>query len=62
MKAVPEGWRLPTDDDWKKLEATLGMSVSQIGMLDEWRGNYEGNLLKVGKDGIGFDVVYAGGR
>ena len=38
LKAVPEGWRLPTDDDWKKLEATLGMSVSQIGMLDEWRG------------------------
>ena len=62
LKAVPEGWRLPTDDDWKKLEATLGMSVSQIGLLDEWRGNYEGNLLKVGEGGIGFDVVYAGGR
>lgn len=25
VKSAPEGWRLPTDEDWKKLEATLGM-------------------------------------
>lgn len=40
--------RLPTDDDWKKLEKTLGMSVSEINMSDEWRGSYEGDLLKEG--------------
>ena len=25
QEAVPDGWRLPTDDDWKKLEMALGM-------------------------------------
>lgn len=62
LKAIPEGWRLPTDDDWKKLEQTLGMPLSQINILDEWRGSYEGDLLKTGEQGIGFDVVYAGAR
>lgn len=26
IKSAPEGWRLPTDEDWKKLEKTLGMT------------------------------------
>ena len=26
QEAVPDGWRLPTDDDWKKLEMALGMA------------------------------------
>ncbi len=26
MASAPEGWRLPSDEDWKKLERTLGMS------------------------------------
>ena len=25
VASAPEGWRLPTDEDWKKLERTLGM-------------------------------------
>lgn len=25
MASAPEGWRLPTDEDWQKLERTLGM-------------------------------------
>ena len=62
LQAVPDGWRLPTDDDWKKLEETLGMSVSEINMLDEWRGSYEGDLLKEGEQGIGFNAGYAGAR
>lgn len=26
VNSAPEGWRLPTDEDWKKLERTLGMT------------------------------------
>lgn len=62
VKAVPEGWRLPTDDDWKKLEESLGMPVSQMNMLNEWRGNCEADFLKEGEHGIGFNVTYAGAK
>lgn len=61
LQAVPEGWRLPTDEDWKKLEETLGMPVSELDLLDEWRGR-EADLLKEGEQGIGFNVNYAGGK
>ena len=27
LAACPEGWRLPTDEDWQNLETTLGMSA-----------------------------------
>ena len=33
LKSAPEGWRLPTDEDWQKLERTLGMkNTSDRGM------------------------------
>lgn len=58
-KAVPEGWRLPSDEDWKKLEATLGMNASEIEKINAWRGRNAGDYLKVG--GItGFDALYGG--
>lgn len=59
-KAVPEGWRLPTDEDWKKLEKALGMSASELEKLEEWRGGMEGLFLKSGDDGIGFDALLSG--
>lgn len=59
-KAVPEGWRLPTDEDWKKLEKTLGMSVSELDKIEEWRGGKEGAWLKSEDDGIGFDALLGG--
>lgn len=60
QKAVPEGWRLPTDDDWKKLEETLGMSRQEIDKLNEWRGAGAGTLLK--EEGVtGFNARMAGG-
>lgn len=35
MASAPDGWRLPTDEDWKALEQSLGMTdVDNIG----WRG------------------------
>ena len=34
----PEGWRLPTDEDWQSLERALGMPEGDIAGLG-WRGN-----------------------
>lgn len=42
--ACPEGWRLPTDEDWKNLEMTLGMSASDANKWDE-RGNIASRML-----------------
>ena len=49
---APEGWRLPTDEDWKKLEKVLGMSP---GELDDtgWRGSVEGELIQQDETGSG---------
>ena len=62
LQAIPEGWRLPTDEDWEKLERALGMSAAELDKTNEWRGNREAALLKEGSEGIGFDVRYGGGR
>ncbi len=58
-KAVPEGWRLPTDDDWKKLEKTLGMSDAECDQLNAWRGEGIGTSLKL-NGGSGFDAPMGG--
>ncbi|MFH2047969.1 MAG: FISUMP domain-containing protein, partial [bacterium] len=42
---TPEGWRVPTDNDWKELEAFLGISDSEIDFTT-WRGTNEGGKLK----------------
>lgn len=59
-QAIPEGWRLPTDEDWKSLETALGMLPEDLDILDEWRGNGQGDVLKEG--GCGFDVLFGGSR
>ena len=43
--AVPQGWRLPTDEDWKDLELNMGMSEKEINSL-EWRGESLGVQIK----------------
>jgi uncharacterized protein (TIGR02145 family) len=42
---APEGWHIPTDDEWKKLEMTLGMSQSEADDSDRYRGTDEGSKL-----------------
>lgn len=59
---VPEGWRLPTDEDWAKLEKVLGMRDDDITIFEDWRGEGLARALKVGDDGIGFDALFAGAR
>lgn len=41
---APEGWHIPTDEEWKDLEATIGMKQSEIEATG-WRGIAEANAL-----------------
>ena len=40
---APEGWHIPTDDEWKELEIALGMNNSAEGK--GWRGMNQGTQL-----------------
>jgi uncharacterized protein (TIGR02145 family) len=42
---APEGWHIPTDADWKKLEQFVGMNDGVAEMIG-WRGTDEGEKLK----------------
>jgi uncharacterized protein (TIGR02145 family) len=42
----PTGWHLPSDEDWKTIETFLGMSSSDVNIVDTWRGTTEGDKLK----------------
>jgi uncharacterized protein (TIGR02145 family) len=44
-EACPTGWHLPTDDEWKKLEKSLGMSQTVADSVYS-RGTNEGGKLK----------------
>ena len=37
LKAVPEGWRLASETDWRKIERELGLSLEDI-YAEHWRG------------------------
>ena len=43
---APEGWRIPTDEDWKELERYLEMTAEETDKTG-WRGQKEGNSLKI---------------
>lgn len=59
MNSCPDGWHLPSDEEWKKLEIELGMKMG----TDErgWRGTRPGQglLLKRG-GGTNFEAKLAG--
>jgi uncharacterized protein (TIGR02145 family) len=42
---APEGWHVPTDEEWKQLEMFLGMSQSEADATN-WRGTDEGGKMK----------------
>ena len=70
---APEGWHVPTDQEWKELEMYLGMSES-VAELSGMRGTDEGGKLKeIGTDNwkypntgatneSGFTALGGGGR
>jgi uncharacterized protein (TIGR02145 family) len=41
---APAGWHVPTDDEWRELERTLGMSDDETRQTG-WRGVSEANAL-----------------
>jgi len=43
---APDGWRIPTDEDWKELERHLGLSGSTSDKTG-WRGTDEGEKMKL---------------
>jgi uncharacterized protein (TIGR02145 family) len=44
-KVCPQGWHIPTDDEWKTLEIYLGMTRAQADSTG-WRGTDQGSQLK----------------
>jgi uncharacterized protein (TIGR02145 family) len=54
----PNGWRLPSDDDWKTLEGNLGMNYDEIDEFG-WRGDGASTQLKEGGS-IGFNAKMSG--
>lgn len=44
-RVCPEGWHLPTDEEWKDLERSLGMSIKETEKTS-FRGDKEGGKLK----------------
>ncbi len=54
-----EGWRLPTDEDWKDLERHLGMEAGKADK-EEWRGDFVGELLMQDSTGSGLNLQHAG--
>lgn len=58
LASAPEGWRVPTDEDWKALERALGMTdADNIG----WRGDGVASLLMASETGVGLGLQLAGG-
>ena len=61
LKACPEGWHLPSDDEWKKMEKYLGMADADLNKYDKWRGTDQGKQL-ISNDSIGFNLLMGGFR
>ena len=66
----PDGWRVPTDNEWKELELTAGMTESEVAGA-AWRGSIAPLLKSAegwigesepGTDDFGFSVMAAGAR
>ena len=59
-RSCPDGWDLPSDDEWKTLEIELGMRASVANQLG-FRGTDQGTKLKSGSR-VGFDALLGGYR
>lgn len=43
---APEGWHIPSDEEWREMEQFLGMNAAQSEQ-NGWRGSNEGDKLKI---------------
>jgi len=55
----PKGWHIPSDEEIKILEISLGMSRAVADLGNTWRGSPVGTLLKVGGSS-GFEFPLGG--
>jgi uncharacterized protein (TIGR02145 family) len=55
----PEGWHLPSDDEWKELEMALGMTQAEANMTNTWRESPVGTMMKAG-GASGYEAHLAG--
>jgi uncharacterized protein (TIGR02145 family) len=67
---APEGWHVPTEEEWNQLEIYLGTKAEDVPSLN-WRGSESGKKLKAkagwdkngnGTDVYGFSVLPGGYR
>lgn len=59
QKACPEGYRLPSDEDWMSLESYIGMNKSELTQKYMRMSGNVGKYLKPG-GGFGFDAELVG--
>jgi uncharacterized protein (TIGR02145 family) len=66
----PQGWHIPSDEEWKELELEIGMSIDEVNLTNV-RGVNQGSMLKAtfgwsddgsGSDQFGFSAHPAGNR
>ena len=57
----PDGWHIPSDEEWKELEIHLGMTRQEADMTNTWRGYGAGTKLAQGGES-GYDALFAGRR
>ena len=55
----PDGWHIPSDDEFKTLEIYLGMTQQEADMVNVWRGSPVGESLREGGDS-GYDALMSG--
>lgn len=60
-EACPQGWHLPTDEEWKTLETELGMTKQDADKNRAWRGTDEGYRL-IHDEKLGFNAKLGGYR
>ncbi len=59
QKVCPEGYHLPDDDEWKSLEAYIGMDKDELDQQRNRNSGTVGKFLKIG-GGLGFDADFIG--
>ena len=55
----PEGWRLPFDEDWKKLETALGMKRNDADQ-EGWRNGAANLMIQTVEQGTGLNLRFGG--
>ena len=61
IKACPEAWHLPTDEEWQVLEKELGMTDEQLAKENTWRGTDQTTKL-ISDTTFNFNMLFAGYR